>query len=284
MRHTVAAVVVLLLSFTLSPIATASGPSLLEATFTPGGTPFEPVARAVDKNSFPDFALVLPYFVVDTTNGSGVTTLFAMRNRQNIDRTVRIAIFDRNGDAITDTTGVMTPNETVTVNLRDILTPNSGFQEGSVIAAVVDPNTGRFLNQPALTGDYFIVDPGSNFADGDTLAQANGALCKSWDVRFLNGGPFNGGTLLRVNVLLAPPVGGNLLQGNVYDEDGDFMGGLTITGNGSSVGILDTGSIKDLPAFGSIELSFSGGEDGYISVLHSAENRYSIGMRGFCTD
>lgn len=282
MRRTLAIFAFVVLTFTLAPPA-AADLATFEATFTPGGTPVEFAQSAVDKNSFPDTGLVLPFYVVDTDRPGGVTTLFAVRNRLDSDIVIDLTIFDSDGVAFSDTSELIRANETLSINLRDRLPEDTGLRAGAVFAvvAIAEEETGQIL-----TGDYFIVDPSNDFADGDTLSNIETAYCDSWDVRFLNGGPFDGGTLLRVATLEdSPSVGSTLLEGNVYDEAGDFIGTATIVSNGSAIGDIDLGTINGLPAFGSMELNFDNEDGGgSISVVHSALSRYSIGMKGFCTD
>jgi hypothetical protein len=281
MRRTFAVIAFVLLTVALVPPATAQAAGL-EAIFTPGGEPLDLTPQTA-KNSFPDNGLVLPFYVVDTDRPGGVTTLFAVRNRLDSDVVIDLVIFDEDGVATSDTSELLRANGTRSVNLRDVLQADTGLRAGIVIASVAvseeDPSQ-------ALTGDYFIVDPSNNSADGDTLSNIDTAFCESWDIRFLNGGPFNGGTSLRVATLEnAPSIGSTLLEGNVYDEAGDFMGNINIVSNGSAVGDIDVSTINGLTAFGSMELSFDNEDGGgAISIVHTALNRYSIGMKGFCTD
>lgn len=282
MRRTLTIFTFALLAVALAPPTTAQL-ATFDATFTPGGTPIEMAPRTVDKNSFPDTGLVLPFYVVDTDRPGGITTLFALRNRLDSDVVIDLVIFGEDGVATSDTSELLRANETLSVNLRDVLQEDTGLRAGTVIAsvAIAEEETGQIL-----TGDYFIVDPSNNSADGDTLSNIDRAFCDNWDVRFLNGGPFNGGTVLRVATLEeSPGIGSTLLEGNVYDENGDFMGNINIVSNGSAVGDIDVSTINGLTAFGSMELSFDNEDGGgSISVVHSALDRYSIGMKGFCTD
>lgn len=266
-----------------------AGPARAEVqiTFEPGGVPLD-LDRPVEvKQPRPEYTLTLPYYVVDQNSPSGLTTLFAVRNRSSQAETIEIVYFDEQGIERRRDLVDMDANETVTLNLRNIpgLPVADGISQGTVLIALIDPVSQEIETRPVLTGDFFFVDPDDNFASGDVLADTLSGYCMRWDTRFFNGGPFSGGTDFVYLLPNGPDVGGVIAEGNVYDESGVFQGTATIESNGEISGVVDTSSVQGLlPSFGTVEWRFSDDNMGIMMVVFSAEDRYSVGSYAYCVD
>lgn len=187
-----------------------------------------------------------------------------------------------------------------------------------------DPPYFGLFPDNALWGDYFFVDPGGNFAQSEPAvhlprdptrfaagqytfygryrgwdaSDATSPLATTYDARFLNGGPFDGGTRLivwrdnlsgafeRVPCGAMPswaPLGEEGVT--VYDEDETQLalpGGLADLCPGHPEAVAFECPVRtDLPfSFGFARVDLSRGDGtpapGWVSTLMSAEGRYSI--------
>jgi hypothetical protein len=240
----------------------------------------------VAKIVLPTSELILPLYIVDTSNTSGATTLIAVRNIST--NAIRAGFRYTSADhavILTDDV-LLDPRETVTKNLRDIPglpTTIGPFKTGIVIVTARDPITSLPIADDVLTGDYFYADLSNNFASGDVLVDGIDGLCQNWDTRFFNGGAFSGGTNFTFTTLQNPTDGAlrDVARGDVYTEAGQFVGSVEIesTQIATQVGSDELG----LPTFGTIEWFLPQGT-GIVGVTFNAEGRYSVGMPGFCLD
>ncbi|MGH7342623.1 MAG: hypothetical protein ACREKH_19230 [Candidatus Rokuibacteriota bacterium] len=182
--------------------------------------------------------------------------------------------------------------------------------------------------QNVLWGDYFYVDPGNNFAQGEnfahleasptTLGAANytfyrryttvdfrEGLASTWGTRFLNGGPFDGGTTVAVwrdskrtiipfsCALVAPapfPLGHTQIVAFDEQENPDVTADPSIFP--WEANLIQVGG-PDLPVpfdFGWLYLNlnttvlgsqvpFEPVTQNHVTVVHSAEGRFSVGHR-----
>lgn len=235
----------------------------------------------------PATSLILPFFRVDRAHPAGETTLFALRNVLDHPIDLYIRYFD-SSMVVQRADGPSTfgSREIKTVNIRDIpglpVDPD-GYSRGMVF---VDSSA-----TSSLSGDFFQVDPTQNFATGDRLVdvQRQPFLCELWDMRFLNGGPFSGGTDLRVLVWRAPGTDAGdppAMQLAFFDETGQIE---TTVWMHTAVNVLELSVKEMLPLeagyqpFGAVEIWFSPSTiGGVVTGTFSAEGRYSVGMPGTC--
>lgn len=229
--------------------------------------------------SGPEF--LLPIYEVDTAGA--LTTLFAARNSFDVANEVTVTYFDRFGTPIKSEVADIGPLGAVTRNVRDVSglpAEGDGVRRGFAILSAVSN----------LSGDFFRVDPASNFASGDRLVLASEALCDVWDFRFLRGGPFSGGTDLVIYV--EDPLGESAIdpsvQIEVFDEAGNLLGSVgmwtdLVVNKVTSDEILAAMETPSAASAGIFDLFFdpaTGG--GLVMGTYSAEDRYSIGMHGTC--
>ena len=174
--------------------------------------------------------LLLPYFEV-SLDGPGVTTLLAVVNTSSEEVPVQVAVQSNWGIEVLRVPLVLPPDGVQSINLRDWLvdgrlpqgqtmsaadlahvvaalcgeaSPRDGLYYATAMAdrRAVGSVTVRTLDRGAqvLTGDYFVVDPGQDLAQGEMLvdidlADACGSgLCRRHALRFLDGGAFDSGT------------------------------------------------------------------------------------------
>jgi len=144
-----------------------------------------------------------------------------------------------------------------------------------------------------LVGDVINVVPGEDFARGEQMPYFRSGFsndddfCFAWDMRFVSGGAFSGGTSI---TYIANQVGGPsspTITFRLYDESGAFLG----TSEFFTSLYAGTIPVEDLLAdigssepFGAIHAEFSEApiKGGYISWEASAESRYSIGLPAAC--
>lgn len=359
-------------------------------------------------------SLLIPYFEVDTSSGSGVTTLFSVVNESSSPALVRVVLWTDWGVPTLGFDVYLDPRDLQSFNIRDLLngllpstgggadlsifpfcetvvfsptyanpaltlgeratvtalhrglpdptagSPSQGLcagedygdaiARGYVTVDVVDECSGIQLDKiysPAdsiypyfadggasagiaivsnrLWGDYFIVNPGQDFAQGDAAVPlwADAGLFNSsdeltfygrfegytatdervpvpdlWATRFLNGGPFSGGTELIVwrdvgtaeadpiNCAARPswwPLSESFMTAR--DEAGENPVFLSSTNNyflatqKVSIGVLP------IPYnFGRLQLGLADGpgltnpRQAWVLTVMSAEGRYSLGM------
>lgn len=248
-----------------------------------GPAPTEAEARVADSASF---AFMLPYYEVDTTR-SGVTTLWAVRNTStSVLASMAVTYTDRSLTPVREEVVSISPGETLTVNLRDLGLPAEpdGFARGTVWFE---------SSEPVLAADAFQVDPEENFATGDLLVSTDGDyLCDLWSTRFAVGGPFSGGTDLRLYV--ETPLGDDpqtddpSVRFEVFDEQGNVLGTVDYWTATNVVEIPATDvvlEVSDTTAFGAFEVLLRAGTGGgIVTTEYRAEGRYSIGLGGTCID
>lgn len=237
--------------------------------------------------------LVMPYFRV-TSNNSTVS-LFALRNVTGSAVTVSSQFFLADGTDVAFEDDIAA-FATLTINLRDLPLPSNGaVVEGMATFSVVDPGTTIPNGTEAILGDYFLVDPGNDFATGDPLT-TDSEFCNRFNTRFADGGIFDGSSfnIVAPNFVAAnapnfDPGSGlaDLFTASVYDEAGNlvdqFIGRASGIVFASSTSELETSGIT-LPQFGSIEWTFVNNQFGFISWSMNAAGRFSVGMLGDCLD
>lgn len=248
------------------------------------------------KTDTPGNELLLPFYLVENGNPNGTTTLFAVRNESSeaIDIKIEYFLIDRPQipqdlpSANTDVT--LAPKQVKTVNVRDVpvLVDEDGFARGFVKIRGLTAN--RFLQ-----GDYFQVTPGQGFATGDRLlnidpTSSDNDLCNRVTSRYLNGGPFGGGSTFYIWLRSDTPPSPEdaILSYSVYNEAGEpFVEGIplpidTVALTRTAANLLKIGPLIG-PPFGVIEFDF-GPTEGYVTVVMSASGLYSVGVEAVCLD
>ena len=151
----------------LSGVTSASGAASLRSLVGSGGTELAPVA---ERSAGASDVLLVPYFEVDRTSADGATTMLAMRNETDGELPVRILYVSALGGTVEVSQDVtLAPAATRTINLRDVqglARDPDGFARGLVVLGVVgDQGDGGAM----LSGDFFYIDPATDYATGNTL-------------------------------------------------------------------------------------------------------------------
>lgn len=230
-------------------------------------------AMTPSKADRPAMALTVPSYAVDTGSTTGVTTLYALRNLNPTTTELTITYQDKLGTLLRQEPRSLLPEETLTLNLRDVagLSPGpDGFKRGLIhINATQD-----------LTGDFFQVDVDNDFATGERLIQATD-LCTTGETRFLD---FGSGTQLAL--LIADPNGGDPTANTpsfsvrIVDEAGATDGVLDCYTDQQLLE-LDASLFTSLP-FGTLAFDFTDGEEGYVYAAYSADGQFSVGLGWDC--
>lgn len=236
------------------------------------------LARVAEKVDGPEQALVVPFFEVDTTDPSGTTTLFAVRNTfsQPVDIEVRYQAPD--GTPLHQDLETLAGRQTLSRNVRDVAglpVDPDGFARGFIIVL----QTSR-MGSPLLVGDYFQVDPGNAFATGQRMASLD-ELCNLTEARYAD---FGSGTELRL--LIGTPQGSD----PIFDppsvvvtpilEDGTLLPTTKIFTNEFAIEV----SASDLTAssFGTLIFDFMNSGGGLVYAEYSADGQFSVGLNGAC--
>ena len=192
--------------------------------------------RTATKAKSPASRLLLPFFRVDTGNPDGENTFFAIRNESanSVEIQVRYYASDRpHAPQFTPPPQTLTARQVVSFavsTVPDLVTDFDGFATGY---ATIETLGGEAV----LHGDTFQLNPDQAFATGQSLldisANPQGSendLCSVFTARFLNGGGFDGGTLLNIwlDAAVQPDPAEPILFYTVYNQAGDlrFVGQL----------------------------------------------------------
>lgn len=241
--------------------------------------------RPAEKRDAPSNRLLVPYFLVDTMNPSGTTTLWSLRNESLLDVTVTIDYYEADSPQAPQRTDqiVLGGKEIRTGNIRDVANLEvdpDGFSRGYVIFST-DAEPG------ILYGDTFFITPGDDFAEGSLMVDASDGvdadLCNLFTLRFLNGGAFGGITEMVVWLETdSLPLEAGAVVYSVYDGEGNlevtnelFLDRVTTRFDVSS---LLPGQFVD----GAVEIQFAQGLRGHVSLAMSATGRYSVGFDAVC--
>jgi hypothetical protein len=221
----------------------------------------------------------VPKYRVDTT-AFGDTTLWSARNESGGTVFLTVQYFDVFFQLVADQDFEMPGRSLVSVNVRDVpgldVDPD-GFARGFVRMDATGP----------ISADMMQVDTANNFATG-SVANVIPDFCSSWQVRFLSFVPGQGSV---VSFLINGPRGADpgdptSVFGDVYDEAGNFINSFAIRTDEwiFDVDILDF-VLGDV-SFGTVELLLLAINNpaGLVSVSHSAEGRFSVGLPAVCTD
>ena len=267
-----------------------------EPSSVTGGNGARFSARRTDRATT---ALMVPFFKVDRAGTAGETTLYAIRNTSaTASHGVTVSywvddLFDPLADPDRVQTFQLGPREVRTVNLRDVPNLDGGAGDDSMVRGwlMAEQTTG---STAALSGDWFRVTPGQDFATGGRMldAAASPYTCTKWDQRFLVGGAFSGGT--RLEVFVDTPLGSHpgtdapSIVITFTNEAGTVRGSAVEVFTDRQVLALDVGTLRAMlpaprPAFGALEIVFQPGSGGgVVSGSYRAEGRYSVELDGTC--
>lgn len=267
-------------SYTLAPADPGDRQAArLQSGFADGLPEAEGVPLQRDRSEF-----LLPWFQVDRRSAGGLTTLLAFRNTQSRRGSdADVTYLDVSGEVLRTDHFELDPHEAVTVNLRDL--PELEADADGIARGMVRIES--FWN---VSADYFAVDPAGNFATGGRLADST---CDVWDLRYLAGGGFDGGTTLQIyvreplgtNAATAPPSARIL----VVNQAGDELGTVNLFAGDQALELTIQDILDALPGsqppFGALVVDFADeGDLGYVQGTFTAENRFSIGMTATCLE
>ncbi len=237
--------------------------------------------------------LLVPYYEVDRKDSSGPDTLFAVHNETDQDLPVRILYLTRT-DAEEQRVDEISlgARATRTINLRDVpglAVDSDGIARGLVVLGVVGASNDG--SSDLLSGDFFYVDPRTDYATGSNLANLSiddpgNELCAEWGTRFLNGGDFSGRTEYRIVVDM--PQGSADFDsptaiGTVYDEAGTPIQSFEIRTDLHTFHLSAADLVPADMHFGSLALRFPATE-GLMLAEHSGFDRLSIALKAACRD
>lgn len=236
--------------------------------------------------------LLLPYYESDRRNPNGVNTLFAIRNETDLELPVRILYLDALGAAEQRVQEItLAANAIRTINLRDVPglpADADGVARGLVVLGVV----GRHgESSDLLSGDFFFVDPATDYATGNTMLNMSlddpgNEFCAEWGSRFFHGGGFSGTSTFRFVVDEA--AGGTEIDpptavGTVYGEDGVALRSFEIRTNLNSFELSSAELAPEGVPFGSLSVRFPATK-GALLVEHSGFHRLSVAFKAACRD
>lgn len=235
--------------------------------------------------------LLLPYFETDRRDSDGVNTMFAVRNETAEPVPVRILYLGVLGAVENAVEEIeLAPHATRTINLRDVQglpADDDGIARGMVVLGAI----GRDGGSERLSGDFFFVDPATDYATGNTLLNMSlddpgNEFCAEWSSRFFRGGSFSGSSSFRVVVDVpggAQEYDAPTAVGTVYDEAGTAVRSFEIRTDMNTFRLSSEEIAPEGTDFGSLSLRFPDSE-GVILVEHSGFHRLSVALKGACRD
>jgi len=226
--------------------------------------------------------LILPYFETTPDDPLGPNTFFAVRNNWST-KDWAYALYDEWGSRRLTSSRRAPHREVVTVNLGEKIaglrnqSVRQSLSRGFVEIYTSNPNNSNPLEDGtgALAGDFFLVDSRNDFASGGILPRRAEDACSVWTTRFLNGGPFSGGTRLLVHAYHAT------FFADVYDEAGRYVKTILHQGRYRYVASVDLATlIGPTPQFGSLRITMP--IAGHLFVEHRASGKYAVGLPANC--
>ena len=244
-----------------------------------------PQLSLVPKGVVPaDDVWFIPLFEVDTTNAAASSTFFSIRNEGDFNTNVLVEYFGRvlAPPRLQSQRFVLIPDQIVSVDVRAVgglAVEPDGFARGliRITPRIDDP----------ISVDVFRIDAANNFASG-APAFTVGDFCDFWQVRFLDFGGPNDGTVMTALVNGPRGLGDSppTISGTVFNQQGQPINNFNIRTNEWAIRLPLLDFVQGETAFGSIELVLNAASrpGGVVSVSHSAQGRFSIGTRGVCKD
>lgn len=271
----------LVLLTVLLPIAAAAQAGPVDPTTDRSAVRME----SLDKRDAPANRLLLPFYVVDTNNPSGASTLWALRNESLLDLTVTIEYYEVDSPQAPQKTVIveLSGKQIRTGNIRDVSNlevDEDGFARGYVVFQA-EGNAGD------LYGDYFVVTSDQDFAEGSLLVDASSSadtdLCNLFSLRFLKGGGFGGSTdvIVWVESDTAPLEPGTVSY-SLYNAAGDLQSFGTLFLDVVATRFDIAGLAPENLNGGALEIQFAEGVRGHVALAMSATGRYSVGFDAVC--
>lgn len=281
----------------------------------------------------PTSDLLLPYFEVDLT-GFKRTTLFTVTNAGDLPVGVKMEVNSNWGIVMQSVEVDLGPKETRGFNLRDWLLLGELPQPDGTLAALAPQRLSHLKTalsgqrspedqlyystqvlpdmavgyvtlraqganrDDVLWGNYYIIDPEDDSAQGDVLADIDPAhhchdLCDRHLLFFLDGGVFDSGTEIIVwnpgRGVPQPTADAAVQVAGLNTVVRNLPGDVVAT---DSQGLLATQTVTmaDLVTVrsGSMELETIGaglssrGISSFIGIRYGAEHRYSVGLQSWC--
>jgi hypothetical protein len=237
--------------------------------------------------------LMVPMFKINRTSATAETTLIAVRNVSDQPHAVVISYFvDHVFSAAVLPDHVETfslaAEATRTINLRDRPQLTGGQGNDAIIRGWVLVEHGDAGTGDVLSADYFRVDDAQNFATGERMVDVDASYtCTVWDLRYVAGGAFSGGT--RLEVFIDTPLGFATpsFAVNFFDEPGNPLGTVTVSTT-LQVVELNVAQLLDLlpgspSPFGAMEIDFQPGTNGgLVRASYRAQGQFSVGLDGTC--
>lgn len=277
------------------PAAAADEGVVLQVGETPPANPASVTrdARLAPRfNDRPRDAFLLPLFKVDRSSGFAETTLLAVRNVTEGSHDLRISywvdhVFDPGADPDLVQSFTLTAKDVETVNLRDLPELSGGAGGDDLVRGWALIEHGDAVGD-TLSADWLRVDDNQDFAVGARLVDVDESYtCTRWDLRYLVGGPFSGGT--RLEAFIDTPLGLGTASFSVtfFDEAGNGQGTVNVGTNRQVVDIPVSALLAELggspSGFGAMEITFQAGTNGGLVMgTYSADGQYSVGMDATC--
>ncbi len=240
-----------------------------------------------DKIEIPTTFYILPFIKIDPAVADGDFTLLSVRNEHTAINSVTVDFYapDSSGPPILTLTNALLSKEVWSLNLRAeamvLPTDVDGIRRGW---ARITTDAGP------ITADYFQLDPANDFAAGSRPVDIDSnEFCSQATARFLVGGGFTGGT--KLFFMLDQPLGSNSntdppsITGDVFLENSNFVNSFEIYTDNFTLEVDAADLIDPSANFGSFDIFFEnnfGG--GYVHVEYKANNRFSVSVKGVCTD
>ncbi len=273
----------------ISGVKSAEAMTSLRSLLGAAGTELAPIA---ERSGGVSDVLLVPYFEVDRHSANGSTTLLAVRNESPDPVKVRLLYVSALGGSIEANQEVtLAPAASQTINLRDVQdlpADADGIARGLVVLGAVG-YTGQ--GGAKLSGDFFFIDPATDYSTGNTLIDMSldtpkNELCAAWSTRFLNNPAISSRSSFRFVVDM--PSGATSYDpptaiGTVYDEAGEAVRSFEIRTDLSSFSLTTDDLVPaDMP-FGALSIRFPN-SDGAVLTEHSGFHRLSVALRGACLD
>lgn len=236
----------------------------------------------------PRDAFLLPLFEVDRSSPFAETTLIAVRNVTDQSHDVRITywvdhVFDpmAEPDLVQDFS--LAGKQIRTISLRDLPEITGGADGDAIVQGWLMVEHVDAVGD-VLSTDWFRVDDDQDFAVGDRMVDVDTSYtCLKWELRYIVGAGFDGGT--RLEVFTDTPLG--LGTVTFFDEAGINQGTVNVGTNRQAVQIDVAELLAELPgspaASGGMEVLFQPGTNGgLVMSTYSAAGQYSVGMDAVC--